>query len=734
MPAPTLVGVGTTYLNVTDTTVNASLPGGCAVGDLAICHIQTAGQEVTAAAGIEKLGQYLRGTPHSIANLGITILARRLTADDISAPWWSWTSFVGRHCVVTVSVWRGCAGATVASAVESIATGYHAFDAGSPGVRQFLGATTESDDCRVLFCTSILGWPWDDSAVMSVSADPALTGVTSGAIRFGRQAHPDFGGSDSSGSGVGGSISTTHAVAASPATFDGPTFSAGNSWDWGDPALTHDIALATIVLRSVAPPAPPAPAIAYGGAGSLSTAAAGATSTTVAWPSYTGTTGKYRIEVLALSWRGAIMPTVDLDYWALVARQSGGNTTNNSSSNSVGNGALYVHIDAADADAPSAAQRTVDKITGSSRALYRIAVYETADEMAVDVAVSETMASGGGAPSVWGLTPAEADELIIGLMIGARNVTLSSFVAAAGATTASGATDTSSPPAEDAWIERFDSEDSTSPTRALALVDAIKTTAASTGAMTATVSGGDARHSIIAAAFRRKPAPLAGFPNVESSTLSTTNANTMSHPVALPATVNSGDVLVVAAAWDGSPTITWDNATAGTWTEKVNRANGTSCRVVVYSKIADGTEGGKTLSLTSSASEQMVARVFRISGAHGDVEAADTATSNIPPNPPSLTPSWGEADTLWLAIVAIDTLAHAEGAPSNYGPLTSDSSSASGLATLATAYRQLTAATEDPGVFTGMGNVPWAAATIAIRPAGAPPAASPRTWSYLIAA
>ncbi len=254
MPAPGLVGVGTTYLTTTDAGVYASLPGGCAVGDLALCHIQTAGQEVTAAGGIEKLGQYLRGTPHSIANLGVTILARRLTADDISAPWWNWTIFAGRHCIATVSVWRGCAGETVASAVESIATGYHAFSSGAPGARQFLGATTASADCRVLLTASILGWPWDDSAVMGVSADPALTGVTSGAIRFGRQAHPDFGGGDSYGSGVGGSISTTHAVAASPATFAGPTFSAGNSWDWGDPALTHDIALATIVLRSVAPP------------------------------------------------------------------------------------------------------------------------------------------------------------------------------------------------------------------------------------------------------------------------------------------------------------------------------------------------------------------------------------------------------------------------------------------------------------------------------------------------
>lgn len=213
--------------------------------------------------------------------------------------------------------------------------------------------------------------------------------------------------------------------------------------------------------------------------------------------------------------------------------------------------------------------------------------------------------------------------------------------------------------------------------------------------------------------------PASVFPAVESSTLSITSTNRTSHSVALPATVNAGDVLVVATAWDGPPTITWDNSTAGTWTAQANQARSTYCRLVVYSKIADGTEGGKTLTLTSSASEQMAARVFRISGAHGDVEAASYApgSNSASADPPSLTPAWGEADTLWLAVSAIDGAITATAAPTDYTDLTSDASSAFGLATLATARRDQRAASENPAGFTLSGSTPWAAATIAVRPA-----------------
>jgi hypothetical protein len=96
------------------------------------------------------------------------------------------------------------------------------------------------------------------------------------------------------------------------------------------------------------------------------------------------------------------------------------------------------------------------------------------------------------------------------------------------------------------------------------------------------------------------------------------------------------------------------------------------------------------------------------------------ATGSTAPNPPSLTPSWGAADTLWLAVTGwSEGTITASAFPTNY---TNTGQNGTGVAgsegvSIGWGFRELNAASEDPGTFTLGSAANWVAFTIAIRPA-----------------
>lgn len=212
------------------------------------------------------------------------------------------------------------------------------------------------------------------------------------------------------------------------------------------------------------------------------------------------------------------------------------------------------------------------------------------------------------------------------------------------------------------------------------------------------------------------------FPQIVSESSGAQTSNSTSHSVTLPATVAAGNLLRVAMAFDGNPTVTWDDSTAGTWTLLRQGNNGSICKLVNYVKVADGTEGGLTLTVTTSASEQSVYRAVAynqwegtLSGGVAVVATASTGTSTSP-NPPALTTGWGAVDTLYLEVVSVDNGNRSVTAASaNYTGLFSDASNGTAGVCLGSARRELAAASDDPGVMTISASDEWVAVTIGIR-------------------
>lgn len=209
------------------------------------------------------------------------------------------------------------------------------------------------------------------------------------------------------------------------------------------------------------------------------------------------------------------------------------------------------------------------------------------------------------------------------------------------------------------------------------------------------------------------------FPVVESLTATALDGDATAHLIAMPATVNDGDLLITILSNDGPATVT----TPANWNllgSTVHSSN--TNRLSNYYKIAVGTEGGTTVDFVTSVAEEAVGHVYRISNWHGttppEIGTAADAASTLP-NPPTLTPSWGAADTLWLAGYGADATETTSVYPTNYTNGQTDSTPAGGSCTLGSARRELNATSDDPGTFTISASEQWIAQTFAIRPSSA---------------
>lgn len=208
------------------------------------------------------------------------------------------------------------------------------------------------------------------------------------------------------------------------------------------------------------------------------------------------------------------------------------------------------------------------------------------------------------------------------------------------------------------------------------------------------------------------------FPAVAASNTGTdSGALVSSSTVNLPAGIASGQRLLAFAVFDGDPgAITWP---AG-WVEvyRFGNAAGQAWLALAY-RDTDGTEGA-TISVSWAAARRTGWRTLRITGALASAppQAALTSGSNsTTADPPSLTPSWGADDTLWIATYARDSANTVTAYPASYTGAQYNKTSAPAMGQ---ATRQLNAATENPGTFaTSNDDNDWAASTVAIRPSNA---------------
>lgn len=200
------------------------------------------------------------------------------------------------------------------------------------------------------------------------------------------------------------------------------------------------------------------------------------------------------------------------------------------------------------------------------------------------------------------------------------------------------------------------------------------------------------------------------FPALASTILSSASGVTTFN-VTMPSSVAAGDLIIVAIGDNGRH---YNTPTGWTLVAQNSADHGS-----VFQKIADGSEGASVaFSQTGTASSPgaLAARITGNFNANAESASSEYTTNTSSFDAPSLTPSWGATDTLWLDVIAGRDSRTITGTPTSYtlneaGPGTAP---LTGLAS-----RNLNAASEDPGAATLSGTTRGLAVTIAVRPAAA---------------
>jgi hypothetical protein len=213
------------------------------------------------------------------------------------------------------------------------------------------------------------------------------------------------------------------------------------------------------------------------------------------------------------------------------------------------------------------------------------------------------------------------------------------------------------------------------------------------------------------------------WPTITSTTGQTFGTDTTTHNVTMPAVVDPGDLLIVLFTNDMAAGGT--TATPAGWTLVGTRAEGANnVRGSVFALDAAGTEDGTNVDFVTSANERAAAQVIRIPANKWEGNIASVSATSVSsgttttPDPPSHTPAWGTANTLWISYVGGGTNASVTNYPANYtnGLHTVAGTGGTGASASSASFLSR-AASEDPGTFTVPSN-PNVAFTIAVRPTG----------------
>lgn len=213
------------------------------------------------------------------------------------------------------------------------------------------------------------------------------------------------------------------------------------------------------------------------------------------------------------------------------------------------------------------------------------------------------------------------------------------------------------------------------------------------------------------------PPPPADYPQVRSSATYTDSSAATSRDITLPATVSSGDLLlmIVGAYSNYVPT------TPSGWTQiDSTRYVSTWITSIVYAKVAAGTEGGGTATLAMDGSTRASAVTFAISdwaGSLSDVYQSYIGDSIQNLDPASLSPTPGSSNYLWLVgLTWKDGSTYSVSlVPTGYG---NDVTAESGVTTEGAVYvvrKEATASSDNPSTFEMLGgSTQQAAWTIAV--------------------
>lgn len=210
-------------------------------------------------------------------------------------------------------------------------------------------------------------------------------------------------------------------------------------------------------------------------------------------------------------------------------------------------------------------------------------------------------------------------------------------------------------------------------------------------------------------------------PTVAATNTSEETTATSSHGVDLPAGVVSGNLIVSVFSSDGDSTVSFP---AG-YTEFFELMAGSRNTLSFAYRQADGGEGA-SFTVTTSADRQSAHVTYRITGHENPATQAPEASTGATetsldtnPDPDSITPTGGSKDYLFIAAHGHNNDRTTTAFPTSYSNGLSEQGSGGGACGVASAERQLTATSEDPGTFTISAGAEWVAATIAIHPGAA---------------
>lgn len=189
------------------------------------------------------------------------------------------------------------------------------------------------------------------------------------------------------------------------------------------------------------------------------------------------------------------------------------------------------------------------------------------------------------------------------------------------------------------------------------------------------------------------------FPQIRSEGSWANGAGDTTHDILIPATVVAGDRIVVGLIFgngSGQATATWP----GAWTSLGSQSITQMSSYVRY-KVADGTEGGTTIAVTSDVATRSAAKVWVISGAGGIECTAPRLDTDANINPDGITATWGSADNLFLTLFMLDGSQNLTAFSSGY---TGTGSQADGTSCIVAWQRKESAAASDtPGLATRSG-------------------------------
>lgn len=218
------------------------------------------------------------------------------------------------------------------------------------------------------------------------------------------------------------------------------------------------------------------------------------------------------------------------------------------------------------------------------------------------------------------------------------------------------------------------------------------------------------------------PYSFGGGPASPQVTGSSSNANvaSTSHTLVLPSTINTGDLILIMTLRSSTATIT---GPAGFSSLSSATAGGAGSAYQLFYKTADGTEGGTTVTFTTSGSQTtvLISYIVQVGTWQGTpVQATYNGDTGMSANPPSLTPAWGSSANLWIAAYGGRQNANVSSWPLPANQITRTSgSSGTGGRSMSVCSDVVSAATLDPSPFilNNAENGSKIAITTAIRPA-----------------